>query len=289
MFEEKNFSLSDSYELCLEFCESGLSCGYYIADHSTRCIFWLDPVSTEDLEMNPAFSLEHLREHFAFVTAPLNSRSSDRVSLISGYASEGMYWSHVEFYPSHKGASTNGLVLNLMRTLAHAQGGASERNRSQSLFFETHFRCTHLLRFYFPLFCGGKRAVHETDQAIHQPARRWPHPMFCRSFEQLHRCACPIFVKWANERGSLTSFPKQSRTNSTSTMASHMAVCREIKASSMRTLFAPIGRHPPCPESCSVCPPRLWIGLKAFTSMRWYIPTISGISLRAARKRDFCS
>jgi len=62
MFGEIDVPLSDSYELYLEFDEDDLSCGYYIVDHSKRCIFWLEPVSTEDVGMNPAFSMEHLRE-----------------------------------------------------------------------------------------------------------------------------------------------------------------------------------------------------------------------------------
>jgi hypothetical protein len=35
-----------------------------------------------------------------------------------------MYWSHVEFYPSHAGIPTNGVVDNVLNTLAHAQGDA---------------------------------------------------------------------------------------------------------------------------------------------------------------------
>ena len=62
-FREIGVPLSDSYELYLEFDEDDLSCGYYIADHSKRCIFWLEPVSTEDVGMNPGFSMEHFREY----------------------------------------------------------------------------------------------------------------------------------------------------------------------------------------------------------------------------------
>ena len=62
MFGEIGIPLSDSYELLLEFNEDQLSCGYYIVDHLKRCIFWLEPVSTDDVGMGPAFSMEHLRE-----------------------------------------------------------------------------------------------------------------------------------------------------------------------------------------------------------------------------------
>lgn len=72
-FGETHLPLSDSYELYLEFNEDELSCGYYIADHSKRCIFWLEPVSTQDVGVNPAFSLEHIRKCPTSITAPLNS------------------------------------------------------------------------------------------------------------------------------------------------------------------------------------------------------------------------
>ena len=70
MFGEIGIPLSDSYELHLEFNEDQLSCGYYIVDHLKRCIFWLEPVSTDDVGMNLAFSMEHLRESLTSITAP---------------------------------------------------------------------------------------------------------------------------------------------------------------------------------------------------------------------------
>ena len=69
MFGEICVPLSDSYELYLEFDEDELSCGYYIVDHSKRSIFWLEPVTTEDVGMNPTFSLEHTRECTSLITA----------------------------------------------------------------------------------------------------------------------------------------------------------------------------------------------------------------------------
>jgi hypothetical protein len=72
MFGEIGVPLSDSYELYLEFDEDDLSCGYYIVDHSKRCIFWLEPMSTEDVGMNPGFSLEHLREYLTTQSIPIS-------------------------------------------------------------------------------------------------------------------------------------------------------------------------------------------------------------------------
>jgi hypothetical protein len=63
-----------------------------------------------------------------------------------------MYWSHVEFYPSHAGIPMNGVVDGLLNTLVHAQGGPWIRNDSLIVhFFETDFRRPNLDSFDFPL------------------------------------------------------------------------------------------------------------------------------------------
>ena len=121
---ETGVPLSNSYELCLEFDQNELGCGYYIVDHSKRSIFWLETVSTENVGMNPAFSQEHLRE----CTPPLNHCSSHHRFLLLGSGLEEMYWLHVEFYPCHSGIPTNGIIDDLLNTLAHARGGTRIRN-----------------------------------------------------------------------------------------------------------------------------------------------------------------
>ena len=73
MFEDKSVPLSNSYELFLELDEDDGSCGYYIADHSKRCIFWLESVSTKDIGMLQGFSIEHLRKQFTRITIPPKS------------------------------------------------------------------------------------------------------------------------------------------------------------------------------------------------------------------------
>ena len=46
-----------------------------------------------------------------------------------------MYWSHVEFFPSHAGIPMNGAVDLLLNTLVHAQGGTCIRNGFPILVF----------------------------------------------------------------------------------------------------------------------------------------------------------
>lgn len=99
--KEIEIPLSDSFELYLEFNEDEISCGYYIADHSKQCIFWLESVDTGNVGMDPGVSLDHIRYNF-----------------------DGAYWLHVEFFPCHTGIPTDGVVDRLLSTLTHAQGDA---------------------------------------------------------------------------------------------------------------------------------------------------------------------
>lgn len=102
---------------------------------------------------------------------------------------------HVEFYPSHARIPTNGVVDDLLSTLAHAQGGTSADAALRSSFSEIHLRRPYLERFNFPLLSKGKRTVHETDQTISGKAYSgWSHHMRNRSFEQLHWCVCRTIV-----------------------------------------------------------------------------------------------
>ena len=128
MLEAISVNVSHSHELYLEYDEVEGSWGYYIIDHSKRSIFWAEPVSTEDISVAATFSLEHLREHFILITAPLSFRLFNDLFLTSGHGLEEMYWLHVEFYPSHPGIPTGGMVDDILRTLTHAQGGTCVRD-----------------------------------------------------------------------------------------------------------------------------------------------------------------
>jgi hypothetical protein len=64
------------------------------------------------------------------VLSSKNHHSAHDLFPIVGYGLEEMYWSHVEFYPCHAGIPTNGIIDNLLNTLAHAQGGTCMRNTS---------------------------------------------------------------------------------------------------------------------------------------------------------------
>jgi hypothetical protein len=65
---ERNIVLGDSAELFLQIDDDDpQSCGYYLVDHTSRTIFWLEDVSMEDLGIPPVISASHTSTcHFYF-------------------------------------------------------------------------------------------------------------------------------------------------------------------------------------------------------------------------------
>ena len=62
----QGIQLSLSSELYLELDDSTDSCKYYILDHATRSIFWLDGGNTQELELSPVSSTDHLSKDLVF-------------------------------------------------------------------------------------------------------------------------------------------------------------------------------------------------------------------------------
>lgn len=63
MAEAQQLPITVSTEIMLQLDQSDENaCGYYIIDHDTGSMFWLDEVSTEELDILPAVSLTHLRK-----------------------------------------------------------------------------------------------------------------------------------------------------------------------------------------------------------------------------------
>lgn len=61
--EARGIQITESTEIMLQLAQDDDSaCGYYMIDHGTGSMFWLDEVSTEDLDILPVVSLNHLRE-----------------------------------------------------------------------------------------------------------------------------------------------------------------------------------------------------------------------------------
>ena len=62
IIQEKGISLPSTAEIYIALGEDQETCFYYIADHATKTIAWLEPVSTEDICVPLAVSDEHLCE-----------------------------------------------------------------------------------------------------------------------------------------------------------------------------------------------------------------------------------
>ena len=60
-------------ELVLEFHpeDGGNTCAYYLVDHDTRTLFWMDEgLTTDSLGLHPVSSPEHLSSLFLYLTDP---------------------------------------------------------------------------------------------------------------------------------------------------------------------------------------------------------------------------
>jgi hypothetical protein len=63
---DENVTLPTDVELVLEIHAQGteMVCGYYLVEHSSRCLFWLEAFDAEEIcnEIKAVVSLSHLRK-----------------------------------------------------------------------------------------------------------------------------------------------------------------------------------------------------------------------------------
>jgi hypothetical protein len=59
---QRNLVISDNVELFIQFDDDTNSCAYYLIDHSSRTQFWIDPMSTDVLNLPQVESSSHLSE-----------------------------------------------------------------------------------------------------------------------------------------------------------------------------------------------------------------------------------
>ncbi|OAX42608.1 hypothetical protein K503DRAFT_710226 [Rhizopogon vinicolor AM-OR11-026] len=98
------------------------TCAYYFVDHHSRSLFWLEPTSSELLDMGMLVSDSHL-----------------------SIALERLYWVHVEFFPMHIYAQMAPDILdNLISVISH---GMIDRTTSRtSTFPYTERKCSQFLQ-----------------------------------------------------------------------------------------------------------------------------------------------
>lgn len=94
---DRGFVLSDTVELYIQIDDE--DCNYYLADHATHTIFWLDEYETSELGLLPVVSSSHLK-----------------------LALEEQYWSHVENHSMHFGGLPTKSINDLILVFSHAIG-----------------------------------------------------------------------------------------------------------------------------------------------------------------------
>jgi len=73
-------------------------CWYYLVDHASRSVFWLEELSTEDLGIPETASSSQLR-----------------------WALEEQYWNHVEYFPMHLSGIPISVARELVSVFVHAR------------------------------------------------------------------------------------------------------------------------------------------------------------------------
>jgi hypothetical protein len=94
IISQQQIAVPPSSELFIELDESLSSCAYYFVNQDTRRLFWLEQMSTEQLNMGTVVSSSHIGTHSKLF----------RVSYpheLAETALERLYWVHVEFFPMH--------------------------------------------------------------------------------------------------------------------------------------------------------------------------------------------
>ncbi|KAI8976713.1 hypothetical protein BD414DRAFT_467126 [Trametes punicea] len=96
-------------------------CGYYLADHASHTIAWLEVVDLDQLGIPDVVSDSHLR-----------------------YALEDLYWQHIEQFPSHRLQSLSLAVDNLIAVFIH--GEADHLTSENSTFPYVAKECKQFIR-----------------------------------------------------------------------------------------------------------------------------------------------
>ncbi|KAI0366832.1 hypothetical protein BV20DRAFT_1123971 [Pilatotrama ljubarskyi] len=99
VMEMKHITLSPSAEVYLSPSDDQEECYYYIADHSSRALSWLEEVDLDQLCIPDVVSESHLR-----------------------YALADLYWQHVEQFPCHRLDSLSLNVEELIAIFVHGEG-----------------------------------------------------------------------------------------------------------------------------------------------------------------------
>lgn len=96
--DAQDFMITNSIEVMLQLDDNDDSCGYYVVDHDNRTVFWLQDVSSEDLDIPASVSMTQLR-----------------------WNSNEFYWTHVEYFSAHLPGIRMSCARELFSILTHAR------------------------------------------------------------------------------------------------------------------------------------------------------------------------
>lgn len=66
VLKEKQVTLAYTVEVYLNPSEDGETCLYYLVNHETKVLSWLEPVATGDIGLKPAVSDDHSSAPLSF-------------------------------------------------------------------------------------------------------------------------------------------------------------------------------------------------------------------------------
>lgn len=123
LIQKSRLTLTENMEILLELDDHTDFCGYYIADHQSHMIFWLEEVSTEDLEFREPVSHSHYSKFTLFCLV----RHEISFDVTAGLALEANYWAHIEHFPLHLVGLSSRCLDDLVSILIHGRAGQSSR------------------------------------------------------------------------------------------------------------------------------------------------------------------
>ncbi|KAG6855757.1 hypothetical protein H0H87_011249 [Tephrocybe sp. NHM501043] len=98
LLPQKGLALTENVELLIQI--DGNDCFHYFIDHQSQTIFWMEPLETDEMGIEPVASPAHLR-----------------------LALQEFYWTHVEFFPAHVKDLAPNVLEELIGVFSHALAG----------------------------------------------------------------------------------------------------------------------------------------------------------------------
>ncbi|KAG6826706.1 hypothetical protein H0H87_006609 [Tephrocybe sp. NHM501043] len=98
LLPQKGLTPTENVELLIKI--DGNDCSHYFIDHQSQTIFWMEPLETDEMGIEPVASPAHLR-----------------------LALQEFYWIHVEFFPVHVKDLAPNVLEELISVFSHALAG----------------------------------------------------------------------------------------------------------------------------------------------------------------------